>query len=180
LAFKPTARRRARDDPPHIQLWLALVSRLNRPSPHRDQSFAIDISIRILLFSLSASPGTDGRLCQSNCARHAAYFGLGAYTTILQIDFGISPWIGRWWPRRGAMLASLPIGWRASVCGSLFHHRDHRDGASADAIFLKFAISLGRRRHHEPISQRAVEMQFEARRHYYVASGSVLGLTITG
>ena len=26
---------------------------------------------------------------------HAAYFGLGAYTsTILQIDFGISPWIG--------------------------------------------------------------------------------------
>ena len=43
---------------------------------------------------------------------HAAYFGLGAYTsTILQIDFGISPWIGMVAGGLVAMLASLPIGW---------------------------------------------------------------------
>src|SRR5260370_8070197 len=44
---------------------------------------------------------------------HAAYFGLGAYTsTILQIDFGISPWIGMIAGGGVAMLASPPIGWR--------------------------------------------------------------------
>src|SRR5258707_7387906 len=42
---------------------------------------------------------------------HAAYFGLGAYTsTILLIRYGVSPWIGMLAGGIVAMLASLPIG----------------------------------------------------------------------
>ena len=59
-------------------------------------SFAIDIFIRILLFSfIGVAWNLMGGYAKQLSLGHAAYFGLGAYTsTILQIDFGISPWIG--------------------------------------------------------------------------------------
>ena len=59
-------------------------------------SFAIDILIRILLFSfIGVAWNLMGGYAKQLSLGHAAYFGLGAYTsTILQIDFGISPWIG--------------------------------------------------------------------------------------
>jgi len=59
-------------------------------------SFAIDIFIRILLFSfIGTAWNLMGGYAKQLSLGHAAYFGLGAYTsTILQIDFGISPWIG--------------------------------------------------------------------------------------
>ena len=59
-------------------------------------SFAVDIFIRILLFSfIGVAWNLMGGYAKQLSLGHAAYFGLGAYTsTILQIDFGISPWIG--------------------------------------------------------------------------------------
>ena len=59
-------------------------------------SFAIDIFIRILLFSfIGVAWNLMGGYAKQLSLGHAAYFGLGAYTsTIMQIDFGISPWIG--------------------------------------------------------------------------------------
>ena len=59
-------------------------------------SFAIDIFIRILLFSfIGTAWNLMGGYAKQLSLGHAAYFGLGAYTsTILQINFGISPWIG--------------------------------------------------------------------------------------
>src|SRR3954467_10073184 len=59
-------------------------------------SFAIDILIRILLFAfIGVAWNLMGGYAKQLSLGHAAYFGLGAYTsTILQIDFGISPWIG--------------------------------------------------------------------------------------
>ena len=76
-------------------------------------SFAIDIFIRILLFSfIGTAWNLMGGYAKQLSLGHAAYFGLGAYTsTILQIDFGISPWIGMIAGGVVGMLASQPHGW---------------------------------------------------------------------
>ena len=59
-------------------------------------SFAMDIFIRILLFSfIGTAWNLMGGYAKQLSLGHAAYFGLGAYTsTILQINYDISPWIG--------------------------------------------------------------------------------------
>ena len=58
--------------------------------------FALDIFIRVLLFAfIGVAWNLMGGYAKQLSLGHAAYFGLGAYTsTILQVDFGISPWIG--------------------------------------------------------------------------------------
>ena len=75
-------------------------------------SFALEILIRVLLFSFIGSAwNLMGGYAKQLSLGHAAFFGLGAYTsTLLQIDFGISPWIGMIAGGFVAMLASLPIG----------------------------------------------------------------------
>ena len=74
--------------------------------------FAIDIFIRVLLFAfIGVAWNLMGGYAKQLSLGHAAYFGLGAYTsTILQINYGISPWIGMVAGGFVAMLASLPIG----------------------------------------------------------------------
>jgi branched-chain amino acid transport system permease protein len=59
-------------------------------------SFAINIFIRILLFAfIGVAWNLIGGYAKQLSLGHAAYFGLGAYTsTLLPIDFGISPWFG--------------------------------------------------------------------------------------
>ena len=76
-------------------------------------SFALDILIRILLFSfIGVAWNLMGGYAKQLSLGHAAYFGLGAYTsTLLQINFDISPWIGMIAGGVVAALASLPIGW---------------------------------------------------------------------
>ncbi len=75
-------------------------------------SFAVDIFIRILLFAfIGVAWNLMGGYAKQLSLGHVAYFGLGAYTsTLLQIDVGISPWIGMIAGGVVAMLASLPIG----------------------------------------------------------------------
>ena len=76
-------------------------------------SFAINIMIRILLFSfIGVAWNLMGGYAKQLSLGHAAYFGLGAYTsTLMQVNYGISPWIGMVAGGMVAMLASLPIGW---------------------------------------------------------------------
>ena len=80
--------------------------------------FAIDIFIRVLLFAfIGVAWNLMGGYAKQLSLGHAAYFGLGAYTsTILLIRFDISPWIGMLAGGIVAMLASLPIGAFASAC----------------------------------------------------------------
>ena len=104
-------------------------------------SFAIDIFIRILLFSfIGVAWNLMGGYAKQLSLGHAAYFGLGAYTsTILQIDFGISPWIGMIAGGVVAMLASLPIGWLCfRLRGPYFTIATIATAQALMLIFLKF------------------------------------------
>jgi len=76
-------------------------------------AFALDILIRILLFAfIGTAWNLLGGYAKQFSLGHSAFFGLGAYTsTLMQIDLGISPWIGMLAGGVAAMLASLPIGW---------------------------------------------------------------------
>src|SRR5581483_8644152 len=76
-------------------------------------NFAYDILIRILLFAfIGTSWNLLGGYAKQFSLGHAAFFGLGAYTSsLLQINYGVSPWLGMLAGGVVAMLASLPIGW---------------------------------------------------------------------
>jgi len=76
-------------------------------------SFALDVLIRILLFAfIGTAWNLLGGYAKQFSLGHAAFFGLGAYTsTLMQIDLGISPWIGMLAGAVVGMLGSLPIGW---------------------------------------------------------------------
>jgi hypothetical protein len=75
-------------------------------------AFVIDIFIRVLLFAfIGVAWNLMGGYAKQLSLGHAAYFGLGAYTsTILEIRFDVSPWIGIFAGGVVAMAASLPIG----------------------------------------------------------------------
>jgi len=108
-------------------------------------SFAIDIFIRILLFSfIGVAWNLMGGYAKQLSLGHAAYFGLGAYTsTIMQVDFGISPWIGMVAGGIVAMLASLPIGWLCfRLRGPYFTIATIATAQALMLIFLTFALSL--------------------------------------
>ncbi len=94
-------------------LWLSVLFALMLLLPQFVTSrFYMDIVIRVLLFSfIGVAWNLMGGYAKQLSLGHAAYFGLGAYTsTMLQINYGISPWIGMIAGGGVAMLASLPIG----------------------------------------------------------------------
>jgi branched-chain amino acid transport system permease protein len=149
-------------------------------------SFAVDIFIRILLFSfIGVAWNLMGGYAKQLSLGHAAYFGLGAYTsTILQVDFGISPWIGMVAGGGVAMLASLPIG---ALCfrlrGPYFTIATIATAQALMLIFLKFRdLAWGAEGTTIPnLGNAPLMMQFEAKAaYYYVALGLLaLGLWIT-
>src|SRR5690348_18478333 len=59
-------------------------------------SFALDILIRILLFAfIGTAWNLLGGYAKQFSLGHAAFFGLGAYTSsLLEINYGVSPWLG--------------------------------------------------------------------------------------
>lgn len=104
-------------------------------------SFVIDVLIRILLFSfIGVAWNLMGGYAKQLSLGHAAYFGLGAYTsTILQVEHGISPWIGMIAGGGVAMLASLPIGWLCfRLRGPYFTIATIATAQVLMLIFLKF------------------------------------------
>ena len=116
---------------------------------------------------------------------HAAYFGLGAYTsTIMQVDFGISPWIGMVAGGIVAMLASLPIGWLCfRLRGPYFTIATIATAQALMLIFLKFRdLAWGAEGTTIPnLGSAPLMMQFETKAaYYYVALGLLaVGLVVT-
>ncbi len=149
-------------------------------------AFAVDIFIRILLFSfIGVAWNLMGGYAKQLSLGHAAYFGLGAYTsTILQIDFGISPWIGMVAGGAVAMLASLPIG---ALCfrlrGPYFTIATIATAQVFMLIFLKFRdLAWGAEGTTIPnLGSAPLMMQFEGKAaYYYIVLGLLaLGLVIT-
>ena len=103
--------------------------------------FALDILIRILLFSfIGVAWNLVGGYAKQLSLGHVAFFGLGAYTsTIMQIDFGISPWVGMVAGGVIAMVGSLPIGWLCfRLRGPYFTIATIATAQVLMLIFLKF------------------------------------------
>ncbi|MBV8032256.1 MAG: branched-chain amino acid ABC transporter permease, partial [Betaproteobacteria bacterium] len=75
-------------------------------------NFAYDVLIRILLFAfIGTAWNLLGGYAKQFSLGHAAFFGLGAYTSsLLEVNYGISPWLGMLAGGVVATIASLPIG----------------------------------------------------------------------
>ena len=149
-------------------------------------SFAIDIFIRILLFSfIGVAWNLMGGYAKQLSLGHAAYFGLGAYTsTIMQIDFNISPWIGMVAGGVVAAIASLPIGWLCfRLRGPYFTIATIATAQALMLIFLKFRdLAWGAEGTTIPnLGSAPLMLQFETKAsYYYVVLGLLaLGLFIT-
>ena len=148
--------------------------------------FAVDIFIRVLLFAfIGVAWNLLGGYAKQLSLGHAAYFGLGAYTsTILLIKFGVSPWIGIVAGGVVAMLASLPIG---ALCfrlrGPYFAIATIATAQTLMLLFLKFRdFAWGAEGTTIPNQGNSpMMMQFDAKAaYYYIALVMlVLGLAIT-
>ena len=149
-------------------------------------SFAIDICIRILLFAfIGVAWNLMGGYAKQLSLGHAAYFGLGAYTsTILLIRYGVSPWIGMLVGGIVAMLASLPIG---ALCfrlrGPYFAIATIATAQVLMLLFLKFRdFAWGAEGTTIPnLGDAPLMMQFEGKAPYYyiVLALLVIGLVVT-
>jgi branched-chain amino acid transport system permease protein len=168
-------------------LWLGLLAAILVALPLVVTSrFAVDIFIRILLFSfIGVAWNLIGGYAKQLSLGHAAYFGLGAYTsTILQIDFNISPWFGMLAGGVVAMLASLPIG---AVCfrlrGPYFAIATIATAQVLMLLFLKFRdFAWGAEGTTIPnLGDAPLMMQFEAKAAYYYIALALLaiGLAVT-
>jgi branched-chain amino acid transport system permease protein len=148
--------------------------------------FATDIFIRILLFAfIGVAWNLMGGYAKQLSLGHAAYFGLGAYTsTILEIRFGVSPWFGMLAGGVVAMLASLPIG---ALCfrlrGPYFAIATIATAQVLMLLFLKFRdFAWGAEGTTIPnFGDAPLMMQFDDKSSYYYVALALLalGLAIT-
>ena len=144
-------------------------------------AFTLDIFIRILLFAfIGTAWNLMGGYAKQLSLGHVAYFGLGAYTsTLLQIDFDISPWIGMLAGGVVAALASLPIGWLCfRLRGPYFTIATIATAQVLMLVFLKFRdFAWGAEGTTIPnLGNAPLMMQFEAKSaYYYVALGLLVG-----
>src|ERR1700676_1767512 len=146
----------------------------------------MEILIRILLFAfIGTAWNLLGGYAKQLSLGHAAFFGLGAYTsTLLQIDFGISPWIAMVAGGVVGTLASLPIGWLCfRLRGPYFAIATIATAQVLMLLFLKFRdFAWGAEGTTIPnLGNDPLMMQFETKiPYYYVALGLLAaGLAIT-
>ena len=149
-------------------------------------AFAIDILVRVVLFAfIGVAWNLMGGYAKQLSLGHAAYFGLGAYTsTILMIKFGISPWIGIIAGGIVATLASLPIGWLCfRLRGPYFAIATIATAQVFMLLFLKFrSFAWGAEGTTIPyLGNSPLMMQFGAKEAYYYLALALLaiGLAIT-
>jgi branched-chain amino acid transport system permease protein len=168
-------------------LWLCALFALMVLLPQFVTSrFYMDIFIRVLLFSfIGVAWNLMGGYAKQLSLGHAAYFGLGAYTsTLLQINYGVSPWIGMLAGGGVAMVASLPIG---ALCfrlrGPYFTISTIAMAQVLMLLFLKFRdFAWGAEGTTIPnLGDAPWMMQFEEKAAYfYIALGLlVVGLVVT-
>ncbi|HMK78356.1 MAG TPA: branched-chain amino acid ABC transporter permease [Xanthobacteraceae bacterium] len=146
-------------------------------------SFALDILIRVLLFSfIGTAWNLLGGYARQLSLGHAAFFGLGAYTsTLLQIDFGISPWIGMVAGGVVALAASLPIGWLCfRLRGPYFTIATIATAQVLMLIFLKFRdFAWGAEGTTIPnLGHAPLMMQFDGKAYYYYIALGLLALAL--
>src|SRR6202790_1796236 len=146
----------------------------------------MEILIRILLFAfIGTAWNLLGGYAKQLSLGHAAFFGLGAYTsTLLQIDFGISPWIAMVAGGVVGTLASLPIGWLCfRLRGPYFAIATIATAQVLMLLFLKFRdFAWGAEGTTIPnLGNDPLMMQFETKiPYYYVALGLLaVGLAVT-
>jgi branched-chain amino acid transport system permease protein len=169
------------------KFWTAVLAAVALVLPQVVASgFAIDILIRVLLFAfIGVAWNLMGGYAKQLSLGHAAYFGLGAYTsTILQIQYGVSPWIGLVAGGIVAMLASLPIGWLCfRLRGPYFAIATIATAQVLMLLFLKFRdFAWGAEGTTIPnLGNAPLMMQFDDKAaYYYIALGLLaLGLAIT-
>lgn len=149
-------------------------------------AFGIDICVRVLLFAfIGVAWNLMGGYAKQLSLGHAAFFGLGAYTsTILLVRLGISPWIGLILGGIVAMLASLPIGWLCfRLRGPYFAIATIATAQVLMLLFLKFrGFAWGAEGTTIPfLGNSPLMMQFSGKApYYYIALGLLaLGLFIT-
>ncbi len=165
-------------------LWLAAGTLVLLALPLVVTSaFAIDIFIRVLLFSfIGVAWNLMGGYAKQLSLGHAAYFGLGAYTSsILLIDYDVSPWIGMIAGGIVAMLASLPIG---ALCfrlrGPYFAIATIATAQVLMLLFLKFRdFAWGAEGTTMPnLGSAPLMMQFETKPPYYYIVLGLLALAL--
>jgi branched-chain amino acid transport system permease protein len=167
-------------------LWLSALAAIALVLPALSSPFAIDVYIRVLLFAfIGVAWNLMGGYAKQLSLGHAAYFGLGAYTsTILQIRFDISPWLGMLAGGVVAMLASLPIG---ALCfrlrGPYFAIATIATAQVLMLLFLKFRdFAWGAEGTTIPnLGDAPLMMQFDGKAPYYYIALALLaiGLLIT-
>jgi branched-chain amino acid transport system permease protein len=168
-------------------LWLGVLAVIALVLPVAvPNAFAIDVCIRVLLFAfIGVAWNLMGGYAKQLSLGHAAYFGLGAYTsTILLIRFGVSPWIGILAGGVVAMLASLPIG---ALCfrlrGPYFAIATIATAQVLMLLFLKFRdFAWGAEGTTLPnLGDAPLMMQFESKAAYYYIALAMLavGLAVT-
>jgi branched-chain amino acid transport system permease protein len=149
--------------------------------------FVLDVAIRVLLFAfIGVAWNLMGGYAKQLSLGHAAYFGLGAYTsTILLIRYDVSPWIGILAGGVVAALASLPIG---ALCfrlrGPYFAISTIATAQVLMLLFLKFRdFAWGAEGTTLPnLGNAPLMMQFDGKAAYYYLALVLLalGLAITG
>jgi len=149
--------------------------------------FVLDVAIRVLLFAfIGVAWNLMGGYAKQLSLGHAAYFGLGAYTsTILLIRYDVSPWIGILAGGVVAALASLPIG---ALCfrlrGPYFAISTIATAQVLMLLFLKFRdFAWGAEGTTLPnFGNAPLMMQFDGKAAYYYLALVLLalGLAITG
>ena len=144
-------------------------------------AFAIDILIRVFLFAfIGVAWNLLGGYAQQLSLGHAAYFGLGAYTsTLLLIRAGVSPWIGILAGGVVSALASVPIG---TLCfrlrGPYFAIATIGTAQTLMLLFLKFRdFAWGAVGTTIPnLGNSPLMMQFTSKAAYYYIALSLLGI----
>jgi branched-chain amino acid transport system permease protein len=103
---------RLRGMAPVALLALAVVFVASLPFWLLTSQFTIGIAVRVLVFAcLAVSWGLLAGYGGQVSFGHAAFFGLGAYTTaLLFIDLRVTPWLGMWAGVLVALVASFVIG----------------------------------------------------------------------
>ena len=167
-------------------VWLCVLAAIALVFPLVSNAFAIDIGIRVLLFAfIGVAWNLMGGYAKQLSLGHAAFFGLGAYTsTILLIRFEISPWVGMLAGGVVAMLASLPIG---ALCfrlrGPYFAIATIATAQVLMLLFLKFRdFAWGAEGTTIPnLGDAPLMMQFDGKIPYYYIALALLtiGLVIT-
>jgi branched-chain amino acid transport system permease protein len=168
-------------------LWLGALALVMLALPLVVTSnFALDICIRVLLFAfIGVAWYLMGGYAKQLSLGHAAYFGLGAYTSsILLIDYDVSPWIGMLAGGVVAALASLPIG---ALCfrlrGPYFAIATIATAQVLMLLFLKFRdFAWGAEGTTMPnLGDAPLMMQFDGKAPYYYIALALLtlGLAVT-